>query len=51
LVAGRLLINGNGTLSVNDLAMVLIALGFGAVAWLMLLVSDWLLEGSNNDRK
>ena len=35
----------------NDFIIFLVALGFGAVAWLLLVVSDWLLGETTHDRK
>ena len=35
----------------NDLFVLLVASGFGAVAWLLLLVSDWLMGETTHGRK
>jgi len=31
----------------NDLMILVVSIGFGALAWAMLVVSDWLLRGDD----
>ena len=35
----------------NDFAILIVVLGFGAVAWSLLVLSDWLLGEASHERK